>query len=191
MKSPKRRILNKHVSKKGGTFDTDEDLRAQDSNSPHSSRLSGDIEALSDYRIKKEGLAEEIELFQVPNRNAPSYDLGTVVVEDFQSSNNIPEFSFQSVNFEPMSSFHDKITPLRTNKVSKKWSASKSNQNQIKSVKLESDAFDELASRRTVLFSPIHVPKSAADINPTSSYNYEIIDQSLKELMSSVDMRKA
>jgi hypothetical protein len=89
-----------------------------------------------------------------------------------------------------MSSFGDKITPLKTNKTKMKSSAQQPTEIQMNSV-IESDAFDELASRRTVLFSPIRVAKSTTDTSSASSYNYGIIDQSLDVLVSSMGKWKA
>jgi hypothetical protein len=187
MKSPKRRNLDQHYIKRAGTFDTDEDLRASDSIAPHfMSQDSSDIEAHpSEYTIKdKDGLADEIELYRLPTRNAPSYDLNHVLLEDAHRLNVNPHYSFQSTNFDLITSLGDKITPLKGTKTSKiKRPSQKSDKIEKDSFK-ESDAFDELATRQTDLFSPINLKKTS------SSYNFEIIDQSLETLMSAVGKKK-
>jgi len=193
MKSPKRRSLDQQLSKRGGTFDTDEDLRAPDSLYPNSlSRDSGDIEAHSSkYNTREnEGLAEEIELYSAPRKNVPSYDLNHLLVEDEKHFHIKPFYSFQTTTFGPVSSFEDNITPLKTSKGKMKRSSQKSNGSHTNSF-MPLDAFDEFATRQTVLFSPIHIKKiNVEDTKSTSSYDFNIIDKSLETLMSSVNKKR-
>jgi hypothetical protein len=97
LKSPKRRNLHQpHVSKRTGTFNTDEEAPSSKNNIR-----------------EKEGLAEEIELYHIPKRGL-SYDLGDV--QDLRRSSDKPQNTFQSTTYEQISSIFsdafDEFAPI-------------------------------------------------------------------------------